>query len=246
MPPRKVVDSADAPAPRRSSRISSQAKEATLPKATATTGSNNVKKRAAAQRIGEEVGADSKAEPSKSKKKAKSNTGAKESEDKAEAEDSEDNQSEALASIDIGDSLPTLTLKNEKDEDVQVAELAVENGVVLFLVPKADTPGCTNQACGFRDIYQDFTASGYDVYCLSADTPAAQTKWQTKKELPYQLLSDRKRVLIGALGAADGAKTKRSHFIFEKGGKLVERKIPVKPNDSPKLALEFIKSQESD
>ena len=54
-------------------------------------------------------------------------------------------------------------------------------------------------------------------------------KWQ--KELPYPLLSDPKRVLIAALGAGEGGKTKRSHFIFEKGGKLVDKKIPVKPAD---------------
>jgi peroxiredoxin Q/BCP len=40
--------------------------------------------------------------------------------------------------------------------------------------------GCTTQACGFRDIYPDFTSHGFNVYCLSADTPAAQMKWQTK------------------------------------------------------------------
>lgn len=93
--------------------------------------------------------------------------------------------------------MPAVTLKNEKDEDVEVAELAAENGVVLFLVPKADTrescphalfrpsasspiAGCTTQACGFRDVYQEFSAVGYDVYCLSADTPSAQVKWQAK------------------------------------------------------------------
>lgn len=58
-----------------------------------------------------------------------------------------------------------------------------------------------------------------------------------QKELPYHLLSDRNRVLIGALGAADGARTKRSHFVFEKGGKLVDKKMPVKPNDRYVLSL---------
>ncbi|KIP09391.1 hypothetical protein PHLGIDRAFT_126396 [Phlebiopsis gigantea 11061_1 CR5-6] len=145
--------------------------------------------------------------------------------------------------VDIGDALPSLTLKNEKGEDIEVSTLAAEKGVILFLIPKADTPGCTTQACGFRDSYPSFTEHGYDVYCLSADSPSAQTKWQTKKELPYPLLSDPKRVLITALGAGEGGKTKRSHFIFEKGGKLVEKKIPVKPAESPALALKFIKSQ---
>ncbi|KAF9261652.1 AhpC-TSA-domain-containing protein [Marasmius fiardii PR-910] len=147
-----------------------------------------------------------------------------------------------IPSIDIGDPLPNLTLKNEKDEDVDVSKLAAEKGVVIFLVPKADTPGCTTQACGFRDVYEDFDKLGYDVYCLSADTTNAQSKWQSKKSLSYSLLSDPKRVFIAALGAADKNKTKRSHFIFEKGtGKLVERKNPVKPAESPTLALDFIK-----
>ncbi|KAF9555392.1 AhpC-TSA-domain-containing protein [Agrocybe pediades] len=161
-----------------------------------------------------------------------------------------------LARIEIGDSLPELILKNEKGEDIQVSELAAEKGVILFLVPKADTPGCTNQACGFRDSYPDFTSLNYTVYCLSADSPTAQSKWQTKathkncfrcqkkqKSLPYPLISDPKRQLITALGAGEGGKTKRSHFIFEKGGKLVDKKLPVTPADSPKLAMEFIKSR---
>lgn len=83
----------------------------------------------------------------------------------------------------------------------------------------------------------------------------------SKKQLPYQLLSDPQRTLIGALGAAEGNKTKRSHFVFDKGGKLLDKKIPVKPADrhvshihpyflsstdtlrwpSPRLALEFIR-----
>ncbi|GBE84363.1 Peroxiredoxin [Sparassis crispa] len=167
-------------------------------------------------------------------KKNKAEEAATEASDAPEA-------AQALAHIDIGDSLPSLVLKNEKGEDVEVSTMASEKGVILFLVPKADTPGCTTQACGFRDIYPDFTSHNFDVYCLSADSPTAQTKWQTKKELPYDLLSDSKRVLISALGAGEGGKTKRSHFIFEKGGKLVDKKMPVKPADSPRLALEFVK-----
>ncbi|KIK52311.1 hypothetical protein GYMLUDRAFT_180251, partial [Collybiopsis luxurians FD-317 M1] len=148
----------------------------------------------------------------------------------------------------LGSFLPDITLKSEKDVDVQVSLLAKEKGVVLFLVPKADTPGCTTQACGFRDIYSDFTSAEYDVYCVSADPPAAQSKWQDKKSLPYGLLSDPDRKLISALGANDKGKTKRSHFVFAKAeegaegkGKLIEKKLGVKPADSPKQVLDFIK-----
>ncbi|KAJ3854107.1 thioredoxin-like protein [Lentinula lateritia] len=149
----------------------------------------------------------------------------------------------------LGSFLPEITLKSNKEVDVEVALLAKEKGVVLFLVPKADTPGCTNQACGFRDIYAEFTSAEYDVYCVSADPPAAQSKWQEKKSLPYSLLSDPERKLISALGANDKGKTKRSHFVFAKAeesaegkGKLIDKHIGVKPVDSPKIALEFIQS----
>ncbi|KAE9405228.1 hypothetical protein BT96DRAFT_988517 [Gymnopus androsaceus JB14] len=84
---------------------------------------------------------------------------------------------------------------------------------------------------------------------VSADSPAAQTKWQDKKSLPYGLLSDPDRKLISALGANDKGKTKRSHFVFAKAeqgaegkGKLIDKKLGVKPAESPKLAIEFIKN----
>lgn len=102
-----------------------------------------------------------------------------------------------------------LVLKDEKGDDVQVGELAEECGVVLFLVPKADTrtrlfffsprfvderlivvgivlaAGCTTQACGYRDVYPEFTEREYVVYCLSADSPTAQSKWQKKVFWPF-------------------------------------------------------------
>jgi peroxiredoxin Q/BCP len=112
------------------------------------------------------------------------------------------------------------------------------------------TAGCTTQACGFRDIYPSFTEHDFTVYCLSHDEPEAQKKWRlkvqyatsttkrhkpfiaTQKDFPYPLLSDPDRVLIAALGAKNTqGKTKRGHFIFAKGGKLVERKLPVSPGD---------------
>ncbi|KAL0959053.1 hypothetical protein HGRIS_014353 [Hohenbuehelia grisea] len=160
---------------------------------------------------------------------ATTGTGTKEDEEGAEPK--AESLPENLQRIDIGDSLPSLTLRNDDDEDVDIAALTADKGLILFLVPKADTPGCTTQACGFRDSYPDFSSSNFEVYCLSADAPKAQNKWKTKKELPYPLLSDPKRALITALGAGEGGKTKRSHFIFEKGGKLVDKKLPVKPAD---------------
>ncbi|KAH7102967.1 AhpC-TSA-domain-containing protein [Auriculariales sp. MPI-PUGE-AT-0066] len=161
---------------------------------------------------------------------------------KSEKKPAEEDPTDDFKPLEIGDILPDIALKNEKGEDVSVKDLAKETGVVLFLFPKADTPGCTKQACGFRDVYDEFPANGYTVYGLSGDSGAATTKWQTKKNLQFSFLSDPSRELVKALGALSGKSTKRSHFIFEKGGKLVDKKIPVKPEDSPTKALAFIKS----
>jgi peroxiredoxin Q/BCP len=228
----------EATAPRRSSRISSQpVKSVPEPAPTRRKASASTKKRTAAE-------ADAGAEDGASAEAGSIEVGSKKAKKGEEDADAADEESVVPKPdpIDIGGFLPSLVIQNEKGEDVNAQDLTAEGGVVLFLVPKADTPGCTTQACGFRDIYPDFTAVNFDVYCLSADSPTAQTKWQTKKELPYALLSDPKRLLITALGAGDGGKTKRSHFVFKKGGELVDKKVPVKPADSPKLALEFIKS----
>ncbi|KAH6905064.1 thioredoxin-like protein [Coprinopsis sp. MPI-PUGE-AT-0042] len=213
MPPRAKSTEGSAEPPRRSTRIASQ------PQTPAEVAPKPARKASSSKkRVAEEPAEDKEAEASK-----------KSTEPTANAEESaEPTVAAALGPIDIGDSLPFLVLKNEKGEDVQIADLAKDKGVVLFLVPKADTAGCTTQACAFRDSYPDFTSR--------------PVKWQTKKELPYPLISDPKRILIAALGASKGGKTNRSHFIFEKGGKLLDKKNPVKPAESPQLALEFIKS----
>jgi peroxiredoxin Q/BCP len=166
--------------------------------------------------------------------------------DEPMAQDDKENKAPEAAPKEfaIGDVLPAMTLNNEKGEPIEIGGLAKEKGVVLFLVPKADTSGCTTQACGFRDNYSEFQKFGYDVYCLSADPSDAQAKWQSKKELPYTLISDPERQLVKALGAHAPIKspTKRSHFIFEKGtGKLIEKQLGVKPAESPNDALEFVK-----
>ncbi|EJT99503.1 AhpC-TSA-domain-containing protein [Dacryopinax primogenitus] len=146
--------------------------------------------------------------------------------------------------LELGDVLPQVTLKNQEEKEVDVKSLITsDKGVIFFLVPKANTPGCTKQACGFRDSYPSYTDLGYEVYCLSGDSPAAQAKWKTSQKLPYPLLSDPSHTLIKALGASAAGKTKRSHFVFEKGsGKLILKTLGVKPDDSPKQVLAFLES----
>ncbi len=68
--------------------------------------------------------------------------------------------------------------------------------VVLFFYPKADTPGCTVEACGFRDQFAQLEAAGAVVLGISRDTPKAQKKFKTKYDLPYTLLADNGQEII--------------------------------------------------
>ncbi|KDN71828.1 putative AhpC/TSA family protein [Colletotrichum sublineola] len=95
-------------------------------------------------------------------------------------------------------------------------------GVVLFTYPKASTPGCTKQACLFRDSYESLTKTGFAIYGLSMDSPKANTTFKEKQKLPYPLLCDPKATLIGAIGLKKPPKsTQRGVFVVDKAGKVL-------------------------
>ncbi|KAH9900149.1 thioredoxin-like protein [Xylariomycetidae sp. FL2044] len=97
-----------------------------------------------------------------------------------------------------------------------------KSGVVLFTYPKASTPGCTNQACLFRDNYEPLTKDGLAIYGLSTDSPKANTTFKTKQNLPYPLLCDPSASLIDAIGLKKAPKgTTRGVFAVDKSGKVL-------------------------
>lgn len=105
-----------------------------------------------------------------------------------------------------------------------LAELVEKSGagVVLFTYPKASTPGCTNQACMFRDSYEPLTKDGLAIYGLSRDSPKSNTTFKEKQKLPYPLICDPKASLITAIGLnkAPGS-TQRGVFVVDKKGKVL-------------------------
>lgn len=145
----------------------------------------------------------------------------------------------------VGDNLPAdLVLQNEDDEDINLSELVQTTNVVLFFYPKANTPGCTKQACGFRDNIKTFHDKHFKVFGVSGDKPKSQKTWQTKQSLPYSLLSDVDGTLRKHLGVSKngGASTIRSHVIIAKGGEIVESAIQVSPADSVAQATAFVEA----
>jgi thioredoxin-dependent peroxiredoxin len=97
--------------------------------------------------------------------------------------------------MEINDLVEDFTIKNQDGEDVSLSQFATKP-VVLFFYPRADTPGCTIEACGFRDTFEKLQTAGAVVLGISRDTVKAQKKFKDKYELPYTLLADPDVVLI--------------------------------------------------
>jgi len=95
----------------------------------------------------------------------------------------------------VGDLVEDFTLENQDGESVSLSQFS-KSPVVLFFYPRADTPGCIIEACGFRDTFKKLQKAGAVVLGISRDTVKAQKKFQEKYDLPYPLLADPEMVLI--------------------------------------------------
>ena len=89
----------------------------------------------------------------------------------------------------VNDKAPAFSLLDQDGNRVSLKDFAGKTAV-LFFYPKADTPGCTVEACGFRDTYKKLQATGAVILGISADTSEKQKKFETKFSLPYPLLAD--------------------------------------------------------
>ncbi|HEX3940252.1 MAG TPA: thioredoxin-dependent thiol peroxidase [Acidobacteriaceae bacterium] len=91
--------------------------------------------------------------------------------------------------MELNDTIADFTLQTDEDKTIHLKDYA-GRPVVLFFYPRADTPGCTIEACGFRDVFKKVQAAGAVVLGISRDTPKAQKKFKEKYSLPYTLLAD--------------------------------------------------------
>jgi thioredoxin-dependent peroxiredoxin len=91
--------------------------------------------------------------------------------------------------MELNKKVADFTLQDDEEKTVHLRDFAGKP-VVLFFYPKADTPGCTIEACGFRDQFKKIQDTGAVVLGISRDTPKAQKKFREKYDLPYPLLAD--------------------------------------------------------
>jgi thioredoxin-dependent peroxiredoxin len=108
-------------------------------------------------------------------------------------------EADTTPKLQAGDRAPSFALPDQQGETVSSDSLAGQP-YVLYFYPKDDTPGCTTEACGFRDAFPDFAATGVHVLGVSPDGIASHQKFVGKYGLPFKLLSDASRELASAYG----------------------------------------------
>jgi peroxiredoxin Q/BCP len=119
-----------------------------------------------------------------------------------------------------GLSLPDLDLTTESGEHIGTAELTGQK-TVLYFYPKDDTPGCTKEACAFRDRMEDYAEAGIQVYGVSLDPPESHREFRAKYGLNFPLLTDeggRASEVLGVLG--DRGVASRVTFLLDPDGKI--------------------------
>ena len=143
-----------------------------------------------------------------------------------------------------GETAPDFKLLNQDGETVKLSDFRGKK-VIMFAYPKADTPGCTTQACGFRDEYPRVETGNAIVLGLSPDEPDALKKWKAKMDFQYDLLSDPQHEVLEAWGAWGEKKNYgktydgviRSHWVIDENGVILDEQLKITPTDSVAKAV---------
>ncbi|HWZ02358.1 MAG TPA: thioredoxin-dependent thiol peroxidase [Mucilaginibacter sp.] len=104
-----------------------------------------------------------------------------------------------MATLKEGDKAPDFTAKDQNGKTVSLADYKGKN-VILYFYPKDDTPGCTAEACSFRDNYQSMLGKGFEVIGVSTDNEKSHKKFVNKYSLPFTLIADEDRAIVEAYG----------------------------------------------
>jgi peroxiredoxin Q/BCP len=140
----------------------------------------------------------------------------------------------------VGAALPEVSQKNQEGEAVKLAESGATGHLLVYFYPKADTPGCTKQACSLRDSYAQLTEKGVKILGVSMDGVKAQKAFSDKYKLPFDLLADEDGVVVKAFGVPSKMKfASRQAFLF-KDGKLVWRDLSASTAQQAADVLDYL------
>jgi peroxiredoxin Q/BCP len=151
--------------------------------------------------------------------------------------------------LQVGDKVPDFSAKDSKGNDFDSASIVGKKPAVFYFYPKDNTPGCTAQACSFRDQYEDFKDLGAEVIGISSDGVESHKKFAQQYKLPFLLLSDndkKLRNLFGVKPSLFGLIPGRVTYVVDKNGiiRLVFDSL-VATNHIPR-ALETVKKMVSE
>jgi peroxiredoxin Q/BCP len=123
-------------------------------------------------------------------------------------------------SVKVGDTAPDFSLPSQSGESVSLKDFIGKKSVVLYFYPKDDTPGCTAEACAFRDSYEVFKDAGAEVIGVSDDSPNSHQNFAAKHRLPFILLSDSGKQLRKLYGVPStlGLLPGRVTYVIDKTG----------------------------
>lgn len=102
----------------------------------------------------------------------------------------------------LGSPAPQVKSVDQNKTPVDLGAIAKEGFTLVYFYPKADTPGCTAQACSLRDQFADLTEKGVTVFGVSTDSPESQLKFKEKYKLPFSLLADESKEVLKAFGVS--------------------------------------------
>jgi len=146
-----------------------------------------------------------------------------------------------------GSKAPQFTLKDDTGSSIRLSDFKGKK-VVLYFYPRDNTPGCTKEACGFRDVYDEIMARGAVVMGISTDSAESHQKFKLKFGLPFYLLVDKDHKIAEKYGAWGEKKMYgktsegliRSTFIIDENGKVIKVFPKVKPDEHAREVLEII------
>src|ERR1700758_4107762 len=152
-----------------------------------------------------------------------------------------------MVEMELNSKVADFTLQTDENKTVSLSDCAGKP-VILFFYPRADTPGCTIEACGFRDAFKKLQAAGAVVLGISRDTPAAQAKFRAKYDLPYTLLADVDEKVSKQFGVLKeknmygkkGMGIERTTFVIGPDQKLLKVFENVKPEGHAEAVLAAI------
>lgn len=155
-----------------------------------------------------------------------------------------------MAELKVGVTAPDFTLPASNGENISLKNFKGKKNVVLYFYPKDDTPGCTVEACGFRDSMTTIEAEDTVVLGVSSDDVQAHEKFIKKFNLPFLLLSDTQKKMLTDYGvwvtkSMYGRKymgVERTTFVIDKEGRIAKIFEKVKPQGHPEEVLEALKS----